>query len=380
MSKKIDVVVVGAGFVGLWASIALSRHGLSVTLVDSKTWEIIESYVPNNIFALTDYVYTALLEHGISVKACPVESMQIGTVKHFPALSLGESCQVRPIAWTVSALDLWKALVAKIKEENIICRTEFSVSRCLLSHDSVQLIDKHGSSIDAELVLAADGSHSWLRNYFNIPCIHKNQILPAKTAVFPINWKDQDPITARQWFGDKFGVIAFLPYAGTSYSACCVWSLPAKHYLWNDDNPSWGEALCGFLGIDSSALTVAGDIYCYDIEEYITPVVGQRCVLLGNAAYSVHPLAGQGLNIGFRGVLHLSGVLGNRPSFRPVFDASILRAYGRKSEIEARKWSFVTRSLWYASSNSISLEILLRGLLLTDQFVFAKNWFVRCAQ
>ncbi|WP_175330053.1 FAD-binding protein [Candidatus Ichthyocystis hellenicum] len=379
MSQKSDVVVIGTGFVGLWASVVLSQQGLSVAIVDKNPLKDLSFRGADNVFSLTDKVYLALLKYGVDVPASPVRVMQVGTVKHFPSLSWGDYGQYRPLAWTVTAEALWTSLLNKVKASDGISQSVFSPSRCLLSREGIQLVDDYGLSVEAEVSLAADGSYSWLRRYLGLCCSRNNQLLPAKTAVFPIRWTGQDLFTANQWFGDNFGVIAFLP-SGVPEEATAVWSLPANHPLWKEDEIPWAESICRFLNIDPTSLVISGDVCCYDIEEYIAPMVAQRSIFLGNAASSIHPLAGQALNIGFRCVLRLSEMWENRPSFRPLGDPVILRSYARQSELEVRKWSLITRSIWHASSSSFSLSALSRVLLLTDRLVFVKNWLSRCAQ
>ncbi|CUT16942.1 MULTISPECIES: FAD-dependent monooxygenase [Candidatus Ichthyocystis] len=379
MSKKSDVIIIGTGFVGLWASVVLSQQGLSVTIVDKNPLKDMSFSGPSNVFSLTDSVYLSLLRHGVDVPASPVRIMRVGTVENFPSLSWGDYGSFRPLAWTVKSDDLWTSLLNKVRTSDRIAQSVFSPSRCFISRESIKLVDDYGLSAEADVSLAADGSYSWLRRYLGVCCLRNNQFLPAKTAVFSIKWAGQDLFTANQWFGDDFGVIAFLPSA-VPEEATVVWSLPANHFIWQEDNPSWSEYICHFLNIDPSSLIVSGDVCCYDIEEYTTPMVSQRSIFLGNAASSIHPLAGQALNTGFRCVLRLSEMWKNRPSFRPLYDPVILRAYARQSELEVRKWSLITRSVWYASSNRFSLSAFSCVLSMTDRLVFVKNWLTRCAQ
>ncbi|MFY9513422.1 MAG: FAD-dependent monooxygenase, partial [Rubrivivax sp.] len=99
------------------------------------------------------------------------------------------------------------------------------------------------------------------------------------------------------------------------------------------------------------------------------PVCGPGYVLVGDAAHLVHPLAGQGLNLGLADVAALAAVLAAREGWRGLGDEKLLRRYAREREWPTRAMGHVTDALLhlFAADNTLVKELRNRGLTLVNQ-------------
>ena len=103
---------------------------------------------------------------------------------------------------------------------------------------------------------------------------------------------------------------------------------------------------------------------------------GTGWVLLGDAAHVVHPLAGQGLNLGLADVRVLSRVIGEREAWRSIGEARLLRRYARERDVPTRAMAQLTDGLLqlFAHPSGAVRELRNRGLTLVNQFTPLKRW------
>lgn len=187
---------------------------------------------------------------------------------------------------------------------------------------------------------------------------------------------------ARQWFRSP-DVLALLPTSrpqpGASVSL--VWSLPearAAELLALDD-AAFEAALQEATG---QALKLASPRMSWPLQlARAEPLLGPGWVLLGDAAHTIHPLAGQGLNLGLADVAVLARVIRERESWRSLGDERLLRRYAR--ERLAATWAMgeLTDGLLrlFATDSAPLRELRNRGLLLLDAAPPLKRWLTRQA-
>jgi 2-polyprenylphenol 6-hydroxylase len=320
---EFDVVVVGAGLVGLALAPALARAGLRVALVDRarvtaplfdpETWDA-------RIFAISPGSAAFLRALGAWQMLSPtrieaIEAMRVagdaGATIEFSAYELGE----RALAWIVEERALRAALLPLAFEAGVEVICEFAPTALEFEPDAGTLTlaaaDGAARTLSAKLIVGADGGRSWTRQAAGIVAAEKPYDQVAVVANFACDRAHHG--VARQWFRADGSVLAWLPLPGRRMSM--VWSAP--NALAAELHALDGAALCarvaeaGDHALGSlSPLTPSATFPLAFLK--LPATIGPRLALVGDAAHGVHPLAGQGVNLGFGDVEALAGVLAER--------------------------------------------------------------------
>ena len=333
----LDIVVVGGGMVGAAAALALSRAGFKTALVEARApqpWQPqhemdlrVVGLAPSSIQLLDDMdVWTSIREARSSAYShMHVWDAESGASISFDAASedrqqLGYIVENNLVQWT-----LWQALEAAGVQR--LCPSQVLAFEA--REDRIQLELDDGQSLNAGLLVAADGAASPLRQLAGIGTRGRDYEQSAVVAHLQTERPHEN--TAWQRFLPA-GPLALLPLADGRSSL--VWSMPedeARRVLALDDQGFLGE-----LGIASdfrlgrilaTSARAAFPLKLQLAQRY----QAERFVLLGDAAHAVHPLAGQGVNLGLRDVTELRDTLvAARVAGRDIGAEHVLRRYARR--------------------------------------------------
>ncbi|MCL4746128.1 MAG: FAD-dependent monooxygenase [Burkholderiaceae bacterium] len=366
-ATRFDVIVVGRGAVGAAAALGMSQSGLRTAVLAPATERAASparrapraadgevgastgtragidtaNDTANDdwdarVFALSP-ASRALLE-GLRVwdaldaaRIAPVYDMRVypSASREAPQLRFDayEAC-VDALAWIVEGRNLSAAFDRALGFSGVVAidgRLAAIESDPANSVATVALDD--GTELQARLVIGADGAHSALRSAAGIAASERPYPQRAVVANFAIGRPHRD--CAYQWFGEH-GILALLPLPGDRCSI--VWSapLPLADALADCDAQLLARRVDavaqGQLG--EMRLITPQQTYPLRLLDVATSIAA-RVALVGDAAHVVHPLAGQGMNLGLGDVQTLLDVLHAREAFRDLGDRLLLRRYER---------------------------------------------------
>jgi 2-octaprenyl-3-methyl-6-methoxy-1,4-benzoquinol hydroxylase/2-octaprenylphenol hydroxylase len=336
-APALDVAVVGGGMVGSAAALALARAGFSTALLEARApaaWDAnaevdlrVVGLAPSSVTLLDELdVWTSIREaRAGSYSHMHVWDAESGAAIDFDAAGegrdrLGYIVENNLVQWT-----LWQALEAAGVRR--LCPAE--VQGFEAREDRIQLELAGGETLAAGLLVAADGAASPLRQLAGIGTRGRDYAQRAVVAHVATERPHED--TAWQRFLPG-GPLALLPLADGRSSI--VWSLPeaeARRVLALDE-----QAFLGELGVASDfrlgRIVAATPRAAFPLKLQLAErYQADRFVLLGDAAHAVHPLAGQGVNLGLRDVIELRDTLVDaRAAGRDIGAAHVLRRYARR--------------------------------------------------
>lgn len=388
MNGPFDAVVVGGGLVGGALALGLDAAGLAVALVEPQG-------VPEAV-STDDWdrrVYAVSPGNAAFLEACGIwqrlprerlariEDMRIygdapAAELHFSAYDAG----LRELAFIVENRALQRAMWDKLARASHV--TLFSPARCASvawKSDAVALQLEDGAVLEARLLAGADGADSWVRRAAGIEAEAK----PYGQLGVVANFETTKPHrgTAYQWFR-RDGVLALLPLPGKRTSM--VWSTDEPHgaELLTRAPQELADEVAMASAHALGALTPATAPAAFPLRfQRVAQFVRPRLVLVGDAAHNVHPLAGQGVNLGFRDAREMISVLRERGAQSDCGDYSLLRRYERARREDVMTLGLATDGLQrlFARRNVWVAGVRNAGMTWLNALPPLKNLLVRHA-
>lgn len=383
MKTDFDIIIVGAGLVGLTTALACVHKGASVCLLDSADPEKIEDGRASAI-AASSYV---MLEHlGIAADIIdhvqPITDMLIadGAVGDVSPLKLHfDSTDVDgPSSYMVENNVLRKALLKRLKiNGNIDLYAPVKISDTSREAQSVTVILGDKTHLTASLLVASDGRNSELRQKAGIDVqrftYHQKAVVTTFEHELP-----HDGVAHQIFFTG--GPLALLPL--TKRRCSIVWSDTARAIdaaMALDEKAFTAELarrIGGFLGaIKLCAPRQAFPLSLQMAERY----TDKRLVLVGDAAHAIHPLAGQGLNLGLRDAAALADIVAESRSVGLDLGGAALGDYEAWRNFDNKVLGISTDMLSRLFSNNIAPIRHARrlGLAAVNRFKPAQQFFMK---
>lgn len=367
--KHVDVLVRGAGIVGQSLALSLARLGLQVGLRPDEPRAAAGTAAPDvRAYALNARsvallkslkVWDALPAHA----ATPVFDMHVQGDADGSAIDFS--------AWEQHAGELAWIVDAPVLERELGAAVRFSPHVQVLSA-------AQADHVKADLVALCEGKASATRAALGVRFERHDYGHSAIAARLVSSVPHQG--TARQWFRAP-DVLALLPFDAPEpqRSYALVWSLPRERCaeLMALDDEAFAAALM------AATRGEAGDLKLASVRaEWPLAIAeasawcGPGWVLLGDAAHLVHPLAGQGLNLGLADVVALTRVIEAREPWRPLADEKLLRRYVRERALPTWAMGRVTDGLLqlFSQQAPAARELRNRGLGLVNRLTPIKRW------
>jgi len=350
--QRFDVIILGGGLVGLTLAIALGRHGVTCAVIDPA--EPAATMAPGfdgRVSAISSASWKLFEAIGVAPhlagKACPIDRIWVSEGLTGGALDFEPDPDDGAMGFMVENRELRLAIDSAARAAAGV--TRFQPDRALdieRGAHGVTLQLAGGARIGASLLVGAEGRNSPMREAAGIPVAQWSY--PHTALVTAIDHEEPHGNTAYEIFypGGPFALLPMLP--GTR--SAIVWTVPTRHAAAMRKLPERAllaeaeKRMGDFLG----AVRLAAPVQSYPLGYHrAARIVDTRLALVGDAAHGIHPIAGQGVNLGYRDAAALAEVIveGMRIGLEPG-DAQLLERYQR----------------WRAL-DSLSVTIMMDGLV-----------------
>ena len=381
-------MIAGAGSVGCAAALALDSLGLGVCLIDPKPVQPLAAADPWDARVLTVSPGSERLLQGLGVWA-RLDASRLAVLYRMEVLgdlpsgaisfdAMGEG--VSHLACVVENNRLQGALEQELRRRSAIrVHAPASIKSIDWTPDEVRVVLGDARTIRGRLLVGADGADSFVRARARLGVAFANYGQRGVVANFEADKANEG--RAFQWFRPD-GVLALLPLPGHALSM--VWSTATQNAarlcsLTLGQLEAEVQEACGnVLG----ALRVMTPPQSFSLRHVrATNVIGFRTALVGDAAHCVHPLAGQGVNLGFRDVEALARVLRERPLRASVGEIGLLKKYQRERLEDTMSVFALTDGLQklFAAPNPLIRALRNQGMSTLDRLSPLKHALVQRA-
>ncbi len=384
--NKVDVIISGAGMVGAITALSLAKSGRTVSLIDHAEQSHFTEQTPLQlrVSAVSQRNLDLLSELGV------MQHMDKSRLGHYKHMSVWDNR-------STGALDFDHGsgpnLGAIIENQHITAATQNTLNKNQLiqSHFSteiksweskpkkVQVELSDGSVLEAGLLLVAEGANSAIRSQAGIAVQLKHY--EQKGLVFHIRMDDAPSSTALQSF-NATGPVGLLPMNNGVFSV--VWTLPNDQvdYWLGVDKDKFVNGLQAHINRSFSPIQLISDRAAFPLQQmYAKQFYQDRVVLVGDAAHTIHPLAGQGVNLGIEDGQCLSALLVGVNLRNQDEVLMALKKYQRQRRAEAFKTSEMMNVIHHLfTSNSQTIGLLRsKGMNILNQVGPLKNWLIEQA-
>jgi len=377
VDRTVDILIVGGGLIGATLMLALRSSGYSTLLVEAKA-------ITNTIHSDFDARTLALAPASVAILrtldvwqdlmsvATPIDMIHVSEQSKFGVVRLTGSV-THPLGQVVEIQHINRVLHRMLSAAQILAPANIvaaDVDKGVVTvHDGI-----HEFKIKAQLIVAADGAHSFMRSCCNLYAdvtTYKQHALIANIGLArPHQQHAYERFT-------KHGPLALLPM--TEQRSALVWSLPCDHAkeFANDNSDNFLHRLQAAFGYRLGRFTHVGKRIVYPLENVMMrTITAWPVVFVGNAAHTLHPVAGQGFNLGLRDVAMLAQCI-----VRHGLGPDMLTIYRDLRRHDERAITHLTNGLlssFLHKSRALSLARSM-GFVALDNVSILKNLLSRYA-
>lgn len=329
--KNFDIIVVGGGLVGAAFVLDLANQNpkLEIGLLEPKPVRLpdLTDKLDNRIYAISPHN----LEYLAGIDGLPnedrmgvIQKMDVSGDNNSNLLLDAKLVKQFFLAKTVESVYLQKHLYEKLQNLINVHFVYGQIEDIVVNeqHAEVKCSD---TSYAAQLIVGSDGANSVVRKYAGV----ETQKIDYEQGGVVANFECELPHKniAYQWFS-RGNILAYLPLPGNKISI--VWAHPDYQELVNLDDKALCDKVAAASGHKLGNLKLITRAAVFPLRLYIVKkLYAKRIALIGDAAHTIHPLAGQGVNLGFADAELLASILANVPQYQ-LGDESLLAKYSAK--------------------------------------------------
>ncbi|TMO82471.1 FAD-dependent monooxygenase [Pseudoalteromonas spongiae] len=366
--KQVQAIVVGGGCIGLSAALGLANLGKKVLLIDAgKSAQVDSDEFGLRVSAISKASQALFEKLGIW------QGIEAQRLAAYTNMDVRDKDSIGRIHFASNELDLSElghivenevirqALITQCeKNDNLEILFETPYSSIHQTDEQVLVTLASGEPVMAELLIACDGANSAIRSQFKMPITfwdydHHAIVATVKSQVPHVN-------TARQVFLPT-GPLAFLPLPEQNTHSI-VWSTSPEHakQLVAMEEGEFNKALTAAFDSELGLCAVESQRLSFPLKmRYARKWVENRVILMGDAAHTIHPLAGLGMNLGLKDVAKLLQLVADDQS--NVFaNGKLLRQYEMARKADAQTHIAMMQGLKELFDGSNPVKKLIRGI------------------
>lgn len=375
-----DITVVGGGLVGASFALATIKQNPSLKIAiidrapsnfnepdsfDSKIYAI----SPLNIKKLMSLDITPNISRFGTIDAMDVKGNQNSQIQFNKKDGRSDF-----LSRTIEYGNLQNAIITKLQEFSGIKFIYTDLNNIEMDDISVKLYDVNTNLIETKYVVAADGANSFIRNKSNFNTEKIDYYQSGIVANFKVSKPHHN--TAHQWFNGA-GVLAYLPLPDDKISI--VWSTDRVDELLSLTSSEFAAAVSNEGNYILGNLELISKPTAFPLKlNLVDKFYDGKIILIGDAAHTIHPLAGQGVNIGFGDAWLLADIMAKSSA---NLDASTLVKFNTSRMLEVRQMQMTCHLLHRLFHNRNTIINLIRnfGLNLVNQNSFIKKRLISAA-
>ncbi len=295
LNQQVDILIVGGGLVGSTLMLSLVKAQYNILMIEANAASSIV-HTRNIVLAPASIAILKQLNIWVDLQSyvVPIQSIHVSQQHYFGSTYLQKS---EPLGYAIELHDLSSVLQKKIANLQImtaaqLIQLDLQQQIAIIKYNDIELI------ITAKLIIAADGAHSTVRKLAQLPVKLKSYDQHALIANIILN-RPHD-FHAYERFATK-GPLAMIPMLGQRSSL--IWCLPPHeaHTLKLLDDDKFLLNLQKVFGYRLGKLQQVSQRLVFPLQQLVMPIKIQwPLVFIGNAAQTLHPVAGQGFNLGLR--------------------------------------------------------------------------------
>ncbi len=384
MQLDYDILIAGGGLAGNCLALALKDSGLNVAIIEAQTpQQLKDSPAGDRALALaagTVNMLSALGAWQEITTATPIKQIHISDKGHFGKTRLSARQQgVDALGYVICARDIETHVAKRVEQSGVKRFCPARVIGLMSDNQAVHVSLKDTDrpfSLSAALLVGADGGNSSVRKLLEIP----QQITEYGQTALVTTVKAALPHhnTAYERFTQS-GPLALLPLSGHELSVVWTRSHEDAKALTQSSETEFLSQLQDCFGYKLGELSLAAPVRAFPLtliraERMLTG----RTIIIGNAAHQLHPVAGQGFNLGLRDVVQLAEMIQNQDD---PGNPELLQQYAQNRQTDHDKTiAFTDTTVKIFSNNWLALAAVRNsGLTLLDHLPFAKKILARHA-
>jgi ubiquinone biosynthesis UbiH/UbiF/VisC/COQ6 family hydroxylase len=392
MQNQFNAVVVGGGVAGHASALALAQCGLSVGFVTQDAAQAVPTaHVDARVYALSNSNVQFLRDLRVwdalnHERTCAITQMRVFGDGGSRQSSQGvldltaSSAQQMQLACMIEQSNLQHVLSQAIQFSPNIHLFKSAAAHLEQRETGVSITTNDGQTLTADLLVGCDGANSCARQAFGIGMDVHDYGQCGVVAHFSCERPHNG--VAHQWFLPNAAVLALLPLPNQQVSMVYSCATALASEVVQLEPPQLSKLIGGLSGHVLGDLTALNAAQSFGLTRSCAQrFVDNRLVLVGDAAHTIHPMSGQGLNLGLQDIALLRDLIAQRATHQSIFEPRLLRQYERARLTQTVKMQAVTHTLnrLFEPHHVVIQTARNLGMSLLNQAPALKRWLINNA-